>query len=93
MHEIEIEIVREEEIRQILDKLNGDSRDLHAIATLALSTGMRRGELLAIRWQDVDLEVGQVRVERSLEQLDAGYHSKPRRADTDAARYRFQHRL
>lgn len=76
MHEIEIEIVREEEIRQILDKLNGDSRDLHAIATLALSTGMRRGELLAIRWQDVDLEVGQVRVERSLEQTRRGLSFK-----------------
>lgn len=33
---------------------------------LALATGMRRGELLALRWSDVDLEAGTVSVERSV---------------------------
>lgn len=35
---------------------------------LALYTGMRRGEILALRWQDVNLNAGYLRVERSLEQ-------------------------
>jgi integrase len=30
--------------------------------TLALATGMRRSELLALRWQDIDWEAGQLRV-------------------------------
>jgi integrase len=33
---------------------------------LALSTGLRRGELLALRWQDVDLDAGRLTVKQSL---------------------------
>ena len=38
----------------------------------ALSTGVRRGERLALRWDDLDLERRQFRVVRSLEQLKGG---------------------
>jgi integrase len=69
----EIEIIREDEIRVVLDKLKGH---LRTIATLALATGMRRGELLALRWIDVDLDGGTLRVERSLEQTRAGLRFK-----------------
>src|SRR5262249_39912528 len=37
-------------------------------ASLALATGMRRNEMLALRWQDVDLDAGRLTIERSLEQ-------------------------
>lgn len=37
--------------------------------TLAASTGMRRGELMGLRWDDVDLDQGEIRVERSTTQL------------------------
>ena len=65
----EIKILREEEIGDLLAKLRG--RSLYMIAVLGLATGMRRGEMLALRWQDVDL-AGKVRVERSLEHTKAG---------------------
>jgi integrase len=38
----------------------------------ALFTGMRRSELLALRWCDVDLVLGRVQVTRSLHQLKGG---------------------
>jgi integrase len=37
--------------------------------TLAAATGMRRGELLALTWQDVDLDAGVVHVERAVTQV------------------------
>lgn len=36
------------------------------VATLA-GTGMRRGEVLALRWSDVDLDKGYIRIERAIE--------------------------
>jgi integrase len=70
----EIEIIREDEIKTVLQKLRG--RSMYMIATLGLATGMRRGELLAMRWQDIDLDAGKLRVERSLEQTKAGLRFK-----------------
>ena len=43
---------------------------------LALSTGMRRGEVLAVRWKNVDLELGTLRVMESLEQTKTGIRFK-----------------
>ncbi len=42
------------------------TRDYPLIAT-ALGTGMRLGELLALRWEDVDLEAGTISVTRSMQ--------------------------
>ena len=70
----EIEVLREDAIAGALDKLRG--RAMYPIAALALATGMRRGELLALRWQDVDLDGGRLQVERSLEQTKAGLRFK-----------------
>lgn len=43
---------------------------LYALLVLAITTGLRRAELLALRWQDVGFDAGVVRVERSLLRLD-----------------------
>jgi integrase len=66
----EIEILLEGNIKSVLDKLRG--RSLYIVAVLGLTTGMRRGEMLALRWQDIDFVRGRLRVERSLEQTKAG---------------------
>jgi integrase len=66
----EITILEPEQIRTMLTALRG--RQLYVVAVLAISTGLRRGELVALRWRDIDLETGQIRVERSLEQTNAG---------------------
>jgi integrase len=43
---------------------------------IALATGMRRGEILALRWRNIDLDNGMVRVVESLEQTKAGLRMK-----------------
>ena len=47
------------------------------IALLALATGMRRGELLALRWSEVDLDGGVITVERSVEETGTVLTIKP----------------
>jgi integrase len=39
---------------------------------VAVTTGLRRGELLALQWRDLDLEAATLTVNRSLEQTKAG---------------------
>jgi integrase len=43
---------------------------------IALATGMRRGEILALRWRNVDLDRGSLRVMESLEQTKTGIRFK-----------------
>lgn len=47
-----------------------DDHPLRALWHLALGTGARRGELVGLRWQDVDLRAGTVTVRRSLTVID-----------------------
>ena len=42
---------------------------LHALWTLAVTTGLRRGELLGLRWEDVDTEARTITVRRSLQRV------------------------
>jgi integrase len=66
----EIEILSEDEAAALLERLRSTS--LYIVAVLGLSTGMRRGEMCALRWADVDLTHGKIKIERSLEQSKKG---------------------
>ena len=39
---------------------------IYTQVVVLLSTGLRRGELMGLQWNDVDLEAGKLRVERSM---------------------------
>lgn len=41
---------------------------------LLVQSGMRRGEALGVRWQDVDLDAGKLRVRQCVEALDGAAH-------------------
>jgi len=43
---------------------------------LAVTTGMRRGEIVALQWKDVDLEKETITVRRTLERIKGGYQFK-----------------
>ena len=59
-----------EEACSLLDAARGDR--LEALYVLAIHTGMRRGELLGLKWDDVDPENATVRVRRTLTRIDNG---------------------
>jgi len=52
---------------------------------LAISTGMRRGEVFALRWRNVDLDRGSLRVMESLEQTKTGIRFKAPKTDRTRA--------
>jgi integrase len=52
-----------DEARGFLDATRDDR--MHALFVIALSTGMRRGELAGLRWDDVDLQAATVTVKRT----------------------------
>jgi integrase len=58
------------EARKLLTTARGER--LEALYVLAIHTGMRRGELLGLKWADVDLNSSTVRVRRSLTRTDNG---------------------
>jgi integrase len=57
----------EYELNKFLESARGSQ--YYALFYTALFTGMRRSELLALRWQDIDFIYGQINVSRSLHQL------------------------
>jgi integrase len=63
----EMKALNPEQARAVLVAAHGD--DLEALWTVALTTGLRQGELLALRWPDVDLDHGSLRVVASLMRL------------------------
>jgi len=63
--EREIRPLSAAQVRTFLDSVRGDR--LEALYVAAVGTGMRQGELLGLRWVDVNLDAGTLRVEHSLQ--------------------------
>ncbi len=82
-------VVEKDGARKLLDRARGTR--LYPFIMLGLASGARRGELLALRWPDVDFETGILNVTKSLEQTKSGLRikstksEKPRRFAVPAA--------
>jgi integrase len=64
MAETEIHPLALDDAKVLLDF--AASERLEALYTVALATGMRQSELLGLRWKDVDLDAGVLRVRMQL---------------------------
>ena len=71
---VEIHTLSDEEARRVLRAAK--STRLYLPILVALTTGLRRGELLALRWDDIDFEKGLLSVRQSLEETAAGLRLK-----------------
>ena len=63
----EIQPLTMEQMQQLLATVRGHKWE--ALFTLALATGMRRGELLGLKWQDINFEAGLLQVRRVLSRV------------------------
>ncbi len=62
----EIKPLSPEQSRLFLRAATNAEDRLQALYVLAIHCGLRQGELLALKWEDVDLEAGTLQVRRSL---------------------------
>jgi integrase len=66
----EIHPLMPEQVNALLSAARGDR--LEALYVLAIHTGLRQGELLGLKWDDVDLEEGTLQVRRTLTTAKGG---------------------
>src|SRR5262245_4980700 len=74
-----IDILTAEEIADVLAKLQG--HPLHPIVTVAITTGLRRGEILGLQLGDLDLDAATLTVQRSPEETGPGLRLKSPKSD------------
>jgi integrase len=66
----EIKPLDAEQARRFLHAARGDR--FEALYVLSLTTGLRMGEALGLRWSDVDLDAGTLRVNRQVQRMRGG---------------------
>jgi integrase len=66
----EINPLTPEQVKALLEVARGNR--LEALHVLAILTGLRQGELLGLKWEDVDLEAGTLQVRRTLTTAKGG---------------------
>jgi integrase len=70
-----------ESVRSVIEAAEERDPRLAPLLMLAALTGMRRGELCALRWTDVDLERRELDVSRSIVVVPAGLAEKTTKTD------------
>lgn len=63
-----------EDVARLLHVAEGT--ELYPLVVLALTSGCRRGEMLSLRWQNVNLDTGVMTIATSLEQTKSGLRVK-----------------
>jgi integrase len=64
-----------EEARQFLAASESDP--LHVAFVLLILYGLRRGEVLGLRWQDIDFEAGTISIEQQVQRVGGEMHVGP----------------
>ena len=66
-HPREMAVLTGEEIQRLLIQAKEDG--CYELLLLELSTGLRRGEILALQWDDLDFRTGALRVQRQVQRI------------------------
>jgi len=65
----ESESLQPEQVQNILDALEKEPIDIRTMIHFFIVTGCRRGEVLALHWEKINFESGQVKIDRSLQYI------------------------
>ena len=72
-------IVTDEELKLILDKFKGSHYEI--IILLSAYCGLRRGEICALKWDDVDWNEGTIKIDEAVTLSENGYIDKKPKSD------------
>lgn len=67
-----LRIPTDDELRELLDVMREADASAYPLTRMALATGMREAELIALEWSTVDLKGGSVHVCRSVSRVSVG---------------------
>jgi integrase len=70
----EVTILTGQQVRDVVEKLRG--KPLYTKVIISLFTGMRRAEILGLRWSHVDLDTKVITVREAVEETNAGLRLK-----------------
>jgi integrase len=73
------------QVRALLTAADGERNEV--LYVVAIHTGLRQGELLGLKWTDVDLETGKLSVRRSLKVTNHGLGLGPTKNKAAAGAY------
>lgn len=62
----ELEVYSIEEVRDILQALENEPINIKTLVEVAIFTGMRRGEIVGLKWGDIDFQNQKIHVKRSI---------------------------
>ncbi len=79
----EAKVLSSEEAKKLLNVVKGNR--MYAIILVAVTTGMRRGEILSLRWSDINLREGIIYVHRTMNRFH-GYGFVENDTKTKASR-------
>ena len=68
----EIEVYTVEEVSEILKALETEPINIKTLVEIAIFTGMRRGEIVGLKWGDIDFENQKIHVKRSIYKTKEG---------------------
>lgn len=71
----EMQVLTPEEIQRLLIQAKEDG--CYELLLLELSTGLRRGEICALQWNDLNLRTGELRVERQVHRIKGELVTSP----------------
>ena len=68
----EVEAFTIQEVGDILNALESEPINIRALIEVALFTGCRRGEIVGLKWADIDFEKQRISIKRSIYKLSDG---------------------
>ena len=66
MRKKKVDALSDEQAKAFFEKVKNCPIDLQCILTMLITTGLRRGELVGLKWKDIDVSAGVLHVERGV---------------------------